>query len=108
MTPRVREQIKELKFYSRIMRKVLITKDGHWLWKGTKYSDKYGMYQYGITQQDNKRQPVHRVLWRRAHGFLPSNGMLVNRCGNTLCVNPEHWKWVDHWTHADDPRRGLA
>lgn len=108
MTPRVREQIKELKFYSRIMRKVLITKDGHWLWKGTKYSDKYGMYQYGITQQDNKRQSVHRVLWRRAHGFLPSNGMLVNRCGNTLCVNPEHWKWVDHWTHADDPWRGVA
>lgn len=109
MTPRVREQIKAAKFQTRVLRKIVVQKDGplHWLWTGTKYSDKYGFYQYGITQRENVRKPVHRVVWEWHNGPIPEGGMLTNCCGNTLCVNPKHWRLVDHWSHARNRKRGV-
>ena len=100
MTPRVRAEIKLHKWMARVWRKVQKQKDGHWIWTGTKYKDKYGFYVYGVTQFQNEREAVHRSVWSWLRGPLPPRGQLVNRCGNTLCVNPDHWEYADHWTHA--------
>jgi hypothetical protein len=32
-----------------------------------------------------------RVLYEIKHGLLPKSTFLVNTCGNSLCVNPDHW-----------------
>ena len=102
MTPRVRDAIRLAKWQKRVYAKIDMLKDGCWMWRGAAYKDKYGFYQYAITQQANERQPVHRVLWKWIKGELPEGGMLVNQCGNTLCVNPEHWVWCEHWTRLRD------
>lgn len=100
MTPRVRAEIEKHKWMARVWRKVEKDPEGHWLWRGSRYTDRHGFYTYGITQLHNARQPVHRVIWTWLVGPLPDRGQLVNTCGNTLCVNPAHWESVDHWTHA--------
>jgi hypothetical protein len=107
MTPRIKEQIKELRFYHRVMSKAVRQRDGSgcWKWKGNKVVDQYGFYPYGkvwLTQSDGRRKALqaHRVVYELHTGESLAGAVLVNQCGNTLCVNPAHWKVADHWSHA--------
>lgn len=91
----------------RLMSKIQYSRKrpGCWLWKGNTVVDKYGFYPYGKvwrTGSDGKRivSQAHRAVWQLIIGPIPTGKKLVNQCGETRCVNPEHWKLADHWRDA--------
>ena len=58
-------------------------KNGCWEWDGTVRTG------YGRFYVNGKMQSAHRVSWEIHNG--PINGFLVlHKCDNTSCVNPEH------------------
>jgi hypothetical protein len=105
MTERTKEEIRRWRKFHRFMAKVKKQRDGSgcWLWKGNAVVDKYGFYPYGkVWFTINGRRiakQAHRVLWEMQYGPLGPN-VMVNKCGKTLCVNPEHWTLASHWTAA--------
>lgn len=68
----------------------------HWLWLGrtatfrssTGAEITYGKYS---VPKKNKRYFTHRYLHQLLIGDITAKTLLVNHCGNTLCVNPTHW-----------------
>lgn len=49
----------------------------------------YGLVKLG----KNKRMAPHKIVyeWSTPHILKTPKYRLVNRCGNTLCCNPDHW-----------------
>lgn len=39
---------------------------------------------------DGKNQLVRRALWVSAHGPIPAGHIVRAKCGDKLCINPEH------------------
>lgn len=63
-----------------------------WQWKGTKGS---GSHQYGklsFSQQGKKRRYLraHRVAYSLHSGPIASSVLVLHRCDNPRCVNPNH------------------
>lgn len=103
MTPRIKARIKLYKLLAKIQRKSRpdnrAGKSGCRLWLGRISTDEWGFYQYGTLSYLRKRVSPHRVVWEYENG--PLNGrVLVNKCGNTLCISPDHWVAVNHWRDA--------
>lgn len=59
--------------------------DECWVW--TAATDSGG---YGQVWADGCMRCAHRVAWELANGPIPDTMELDHRCGNRLCVNPEH------------------
>lgn len=60
--------------------------NGCWPWQGSKNQSGYGLYHYM-----GKHTTAHRVAWQVFTGDRIPNGLLVlHRCDNPPCVNPEH------------------
>jgi hypothetical protein len=103
MTPRIKARIKHYKLLGKILSKTRpdnsAGKVGCVLWLGRRHSDEWGFYEYGALTVAGKRVGPHRILWEEKFGPLEGR-KLVNTCGNTLCVAPDHWTPVGHWTEA--------
>jgi len=69
----------EERFWSRVVRG-----EGCWEWQG-----KPGPRGFGQVKFDGRPQLVHRVAWYLTEGSWPT-GEVRQRCGNRLCVRPEH------------------
>jgi transposase-like protein len=59
---------------------------GCWLWTGHPDRDGYGTFKI-----DGKTLRAHRVSYQIVHGAAPTQPVL-HRCGNRLCVKPQHLK----------------
>jgi hypothetical protein len=84
------------------MAKVIVTKDGCWLWTGEKHARRGIKTGYGYFTVDKKRHYAHR--WSYAHfvGPIPEEMTIDHKCHNAdpdcsggpcshrSCVNPEH------------------
>lgn len=55
---------------------------------------------YGRVSVDGRRDYAHRVFYERKNGSVPAGHELHHRCGNRLCVNPEHLQPVRRPDHA--------
>jgi hypothetical protein len=62
-----------------------VKKYGCWDWIGHK--DKKG---YGRILVEGKIQLAHRVSWELANGPVPNGLLVLHRCDNPSCTNPEH------------------
>jgi len=60
-----------------------------WLWGGMTNGDS-GQFTL-VRRPKNIRTQAHVYAWTEANGPLPVGGMLIDQCGNRLCVRPEHW-----------------
>lgn len=51
-------------------------------------------YKHGrvVIYRDNLAKTLHRYLWERAFGTLPSNVFLQRTCSEPRCVNPHHYE----------------
>ena len=59
--------------------------DACWLWLDAA-GEGYGQFSLGR----GKPAKAHRIAWELVRGETPF--AIVNQCGNTMCVNPDHWK----------------
>lgn len=68
----------------------------HWVWLGRTATFRsssgaeitYGKYS---VPKMRKRYFAHRYIHQLLIGEITAKTLLVNHCGNTLCVNPTHW-----------------
>jgi len=59
---------------------------GCWLWE--KGLDNYRLY--GWTWYNNKNIRAHRAAFLAFNGDIPSGLMVLHKCDNPKCVNPQH------------------
>jgi hypothetical protein len=59
--------------------------DECWFWKGGTYSNGYGRISY-----NNKQVGAHRISYLIHNGSLDENLLVLHKCNNRLCVNPNH------------------
>lgn len=55
------------------------------VWLG--YCDKDG---YGRITIDGKSFRCHRIAWELAYGIIPNSLLVLHKCDNPSCLNPEH------------------
>lgn len=57
-----------------------------WIWQGAKTTGGYGIVTIG-----GKNYSAHKLSWQWANGKpVPEGQVLLHKCDNPLCVNPEH------------------
>lgn len=73
----------------RFKSKINKLENGCWRWKGARGNHRGKFSIKAVGRDHNVNIPAHRFAWFESRGFLP-DGQVVQTCGNTLCVNPNH------------------
>jgi hypothetical protein len=74
-------------------------------WAGvTVKSNGRDSHRYGRYTSGGKKQLSHRVAYERAHGPIPPGLMVLHRCDNTKCCNPDHLFLGTHRDNMADMR----
>lgn len=68
----------------RFMAKVQKTEEC-WIWKGAITGNNYG-----CIKVNKKSRAAHRVSWDLFRFEAPSSTLVLHKCDNTHCVNPDH------------------
>lgn len=76
-----RTAIHDERYWSRVDR----SSGGCWLWLGKIDRDGFGRFYIG-----SNSTMATRVSWVLANGSIPDRVKVRQRCGNRLCVNPDH------------------
>ena len=67
---------------------------GCWVWQGQISNSGYGKVLLK-SDEGNKMHSVHRAAFELFVGGMKKDDIVVQTCGNRLCINPEHLKAVD-------------
>ena len=70
---------------NRFWKKVIHNENGCWEWTGGKCTKGYGYYRY-----NGKMTLCHRISWELNYGNIPEGLLVLHKCDNPKCVNPEH------------------
>lgn len=70
----------------RFWSKVAMSADGCWTWKASVNPHGYGQFML----PGHRLTRAHRLAWQIANGPLPDGAVVMHRCDNPPCVNPEH------------------
>lgn len=68
-----------------------------WIWTSAKFWNGYG----GI-RKNGKRIQAHRASWILFNGEIPDGSLVLHRCDNPACVNPDHLYLGDQKQNAKD------
>jgi hypothetical protein len=87
----------EVRFWSKV-RKL----DGCWEWTG--YRTKNGYGKIGLGERSKGVGSAHRVSWCIHYGQIPEGLIVMHRCDNPGCVNPEHLLLGTQYNNLADMR----
>jgi len=74
--------------------------DGCWFWTGGVNGSGYGsILHYG------KAIKVHRFSYELSYGLIAETLEAHHKCGNKICVNPEHIQLINKVFHAQHHRQ---
>ena len=76
-------------------------KTGCWLWMGAKTRGGYGHIRYKVNGQWSMRR-AHRVAYELYKGELETGKVIMHKCDNPKCVNPDHLKQGTHHENSMD------
>ena len=68
----------------RFMSKVTVLPDGCWKWIGQIVQG------YGVFRSGDHQYKAHRVSYTLFKGEIPKGMIIMHKCDNRRCVNPEH------------------
>lgn len=68
----------------RLMSRLAFGASDCWHWRGARSHDGYG------TMRAMGEQKASRIAWKLFHGAIPAGMLVLHRCDNPACVNPEH------------------
>lgn len=70
---------------------------GCWFWMGTvDHSNGYGLFGF----RDGVERHVHRLAYQLTHGDIPEGMLVHHRCGQKLCINPDHLELTTNSEHT--------
>lgn len=61
---------------------------GCWLWQGSYFPTGYGQFNNKMLQKSPTTS--HRASWEIHNGRIPDGLMVLHKCDDRRCVNPEH------------------
>ena len=68
-------------------------------------SNGYGAHSTGTAFRGNKKNhDVHRYVCALAHGVPENEMQAAHKCGNRLCINPQHLYWGDAASNMADAK----
>lgn len=70
---------------------------GCWEWTAGCVNTGYGQFWVG-----GKSMRAHRASWLINVGDIPADKMVLHKCHNRKCINPEHLYLGDHQQNMDD------
>lgn len=82
--------------------------DKCWPWKASRNSSGYGWIRINY-----RLFLAHRISWEIHFGAIPEGKLILHKCNNRSCVNPQHLYIGDHVDNAGDvnklklPRHGV-
>lgn len=79
-------------------RKSAHAEGGCWEWKGYRASDGYGI----IRDDEGRRRQAHRVYYEVLNGPLSPDQLVLHKCDNPPCMNPEHHRIGTHLDNNQD------
>jgi len=68
---------------------------GCWIWQGQVGNSGYGKVMLRDADGNTRMDSVHRASYSAFIGPLAAGQVVVQRCGNRLCINPEHLELLD-------------
>ncbi len=72
-----------------------------WVW--TRSTGRFGYGRFTLPPGGARNwEEAHRVSWRLAYGDIAADRMVLHRCDNPPCVNPEHLFLGDSVVNARD------
>jgi hypothetical protein len=78
--------------------------DDCWEWEGQKDKDGYGKFSYRI-KPNRYFERAHRISAGIYHGDVVEDAIVMHKCDNPSCVNPNHLKIGTHLENEQDKDR---
>jgi hypothetical protein len=86
--------------HERLLERVVFGATDCWHWCGS-----WNDFGYGRMSYEGKLQWAHRLSWRAFVGEIPAGLLVLHRCDNPGCINPDHL-WLG--TYGDNLRDAWA
>ena len=87
-------------FAERLFRKRVIRENDCWEWTGAKTHNGYG-----LVQRNGKVELAHRAAYAEFIGDIPEDRIVMHKCDNRRCFNPDHLMLGSVAANQDDMAR---